>query len=101
MATKIERGAVQRVANAWDNIAVAADTAGVAGTPLSTTHAAILEVMIQCNPDSLESVFVGNQYGQNFEVVAGGYVVVPVNDLNTVYIRSAAGTGTYNYIAAV
>ena len=99
--TKIERGAVIRTASAWDNIAVAAGTAGVAGTSLSTTHAAILEVMIQCNTGSPESVFVGNQYGQNFEVVAGGYVVVPVNDLNTVYIRSAAGTGTYNYIAGV
>jgi len=99
--TKIERGPVIRVANAWDDIAVAAGTAAVAGTPLSVPHAAILEVMIQCNPDSLESVFVGNQHGQNFEVVAGDYVVVPVNDLSTVYVRSAAGTGTYNYIAGV
>jgi len=99
--TKIERGAVQRVANAWDGIAVAAGTAGIAGTPLSDTHAPMLEVMIQCNTGSPESIFVGNNYGQNFEVVAGANVVIPVNDLSTVYIRSAAGTGTYNYIAGV
>ena len=99
--TKIERGAVQRVASAWDGISAAAGTAGVGGTPLSDNHAEILEVMIQCNTGSPESIFVGNNHGQNFEVVAGGFVVIPVNDLSTVYIRSAAGTGTYNYIAGV
>jgi len=99
--TKIERGSAIRTVSAWNNIAVAAGTAGVAGAPLSVPHAAMLEVMIQCDTGSPESVFVGNQHGQYFEVVAGGYVVVPVNDLSTVYIRSAAGTGTYNYIAGV
>jgi hypothetical protein len=99
--TKIERGAVIRTANAWDGITTGAGTATVAAAALAAGHTPMLEVMIQCNTGSPESVFVGNQHGQYFEVVAGANVVIPVNDLSTVYIRSAAGTGTYNYIAAV
>ena len=99
--TKIQRGAVLRTANAWDNITVGTPTATAAGVALATVNTPILEVLVQNDPDSGEAAFVGNQFSQPFQLAAGSSVTIPVNDLATVYVNSAGGTAIVNWIAGV
>jgi len=99
--TKLQRGAVLRTANAWDDFRSGTATAAVGGTALSSVHYPIMEVIVQNDPDSGEAVFVGNATGQYFQLVAGASVTVPVCDLSLVYVKSAAGTATVNWLAGV
>jgi hypothetical protein len=99
--TKIQRGAVIRTANAWDNFTVGTTTATILSNALAGSPTAILEVLVQNDPDSGESAFVGNPFNQHFELVAGASVTIPVCDLSLVYVRSAAGTATINWMAGV
>lgn len=99
--TKIERGAVIRTANAWDNFSTNTVTAAAAATQLAAAHTPIMEVLIQNDPDSGEALFVGNQFGQYYQLSAGASVTIPVCDLSLVYVRSAGGTAVANWIAAV
>lgn len=101
--TKIQRGAVIRTANAWDNFIVGTTTATVLGNSLHVAggEQRIMEVIVQNDPDSGESAFVGNPFNQHFELVAGASVTVPVCDLSLVYVRSAAGTATINWMAGI
>ena len=88
-----------RTANAWDNISVGTLTATAAGVALATVNTPILEVLVQNDPDSGEAVFVGDRRRQTFQLSAGASVTIPVNDLSTVYVSSAGGTATVNWLA--
>jgi len=97
--TKLQRGAVLRTANAWDNFTVATLTATAVQVALDASPTPIMEVIIQNDPDSGEAAFVGNRFGQYFQLSAGASVTIPVCDLSLVYVRSAAGTAIINWMA--
>jgi hypothetical protein len=99
--TKIQRGAVLRIANAWDNFTVGTVTATQLGNALAARPTAIMEVIVQNDPDSGEAAFVGNPFNQLFQLAVGVSVTVPVCDLSLVYVRSAAGTAVINWMAGV
>lgn len=95
--TKLIRGSVDRKAEVWDKIRVEEGTAPI--VPAALGAGEIIELSIQCDTDSPESIYVGNQYGQYREITIGSIEVLPVLDLSIVYVRSAGGTGTYNWMA--
>lgn len=97
--TKAQRGAVLRTANAWDNFTVGTVTATILGNALADSPTAIMEVIVQNDPDSGEAAFVGNPFNQFFQLAAGAAVTIPVCDLSLVYVNSAAGTATINWMA--
>jgi hypothetical protein len=97
--TKIQRGAVIRTANAWDGLRSGTQTATTTPAPLSTGHLPIMEVIVQNDPDSSVSAFVGDARNQEFQLVAGASVTVPVCDLTLVYVRTESGTATVNWLA--
>jgi len=99
--TKIERGAVIRTANAWDNFAVGRLAATIAPVPLATAPTPIMEVIVQNNPGGQESAYVGNVYGQPFVLTAGSSVTIPVCDLSLVYVTSVSGTVVINWLAGI
>ncbi len=55
-------------------------------------------VIIQNDPDSANSIHVGDQYQQTFEIVAGGALTLPIDRLERVYI-TFSGAATVNWIA--
>lgn len=97
--TKIQRGAVTRTANAWDGLRSGTQTATITPTPLSTGHLPIMEVIVQNDPDSSVTAIVGDRRAQEFKLVAGASVTVPVCDLNLVYVRTESDTATVNWMA--
>ena len=97
--TKIQRGAVLRTANAWDGLRSGTQTATTTPTPLATRHLPIMEVIVQNDPDGQTAVFVGDRRSQNYQLNSGANVTVRVNDLSLVYVRTAAGTATVNWLA--
>ena len=97
--TKIERGAVQRTANAFDNMITGTRGAGFPAQALFQQQQAILEVLVQNDPGSAVNVYVGNEFGQFIVVIPGASITIPINDLNNVYVRTDGGAATVNYLA--
>lgn len=69
----------------------------VPGVPLSTTPVSIFEVLVQNDPGSANNAFVGGPNGQTIVLTAGNHIIIPANNLNIVYVRSASAT--VNYLA--
>ena len=99
--TKLQRGAVLRTANAWDNFSTGTLTATAAPVALAATATPIMEVIVQNDPDSGEAAYVGNQFGQYFQLAAGANVTIPVCDLSLVYVTSVGGAAIINWIAGI
>lgn len=98
--TRINRGAVQRVANAYDSMTTGTLTVNsLAGVALAAVPTPILEVIVQNDPDSAVSVYVGPVTGQYFELIAGANITIPINDLSDVYVRTDGAAATVNWIA--
>lgn len=105
--TKVEGGAVARVANAWNGLRGATMTATTTkqsllvavGNPPSG-HYQIVEVVVQNAPGQQVSVYIGDSRRQEFELISGASEPIPVNDLALVYVRSSSGTATVNLIIA-
>jgi len=97
--TRLERGNVSRVANAWNGLFSGTLTATTTPQPLSTTSRHIMEVLVQNDPDGQTAVFIGDVRRQLYQLNGGGSVTVKVNDLSVVYVRTDAGTATVNYLA--
>lgn len=100
--TKIERGAVTRTANAWDDFRSGTVAAGAAAVPLVADSMPIMEVIVQNAAASASTILVGNVARQNFEVAAGASVTVPVCDLSLVYVKTGpGGSATVNWLAGI
>jgi hypothetical protein len=77
-----------------------------AGTLAATTTAAaiagsqtITKVLVQSDPDNTEQVLCGNAATQVIQLGPGDGVSVEINNLNLVYCKTVAGTGTVAYFA--
>jgi len=97
--TKVERGACKRTANAWDGLRSGTITATTTAQPLSTNNLPIMQVIVQNDPDGQTAVFVGDRRFQHYQLNGGDNVTIPVCDLSLVYVRTAAGTATVNWLA--
>jgi len=78
------------------------------GTQTATTTAAALNsgtsrscssVLVQNDPDSTQDVFVGNDSSQSVQLVPGQAEVIPVDNVNKVFVKTASGTATVNWHA--
>lgn len=99
--TKIQRGTVQRTANAFDDMITGTIGAGFPATAIFQQQQPILEVIVQNDPGSAVNVYVGNAFAQYVVLIPGASIVLPINDLNNVYIRTNGGAATVNYIAMI
>jgi len=97
--TRIQRGAVLRTANAWDGLRSGTMTVTTTPTPLSARGLAIMQVILQNDPDGQTAVFVGDRRYQYYQLNGGANVTIDVCDLSLVYVRTAAGTATVNWLA--
>ena len=97
--TKLQRGAVLRTANAWDNFSTNTLIATAAPVALADTPTPIMEVIVQNDPGQGETAYVGNAFGQYYQLVTGSSVTIPVCDLSLVYVTSVGGTAVINWIA--
>lgn len=97
--TRLQRGAVIRTANAWDGLRSGTITATTIKQPLSTARIPVMEVIVQNAPSQQVNVLVGDTRSQEYELISGADVRIKVNDLSTVYVRTAAGTATVNWLA--
>ena len=84
-------------------------TALLAGTQTLTTAAAVVNIgtrvtsytcIIQASNNNTQGsiVYIGNQYGQYFELVPGASVAIPV-DANEVYARGSVTGLVINWLA--
>lgn len=78
-----------------------------AETVLGTSQA-ILAIVVQADPANTANVYVGGQLQNGFDGPVGGQHIVltpgdsvsfPISNRNLVYVRSASGTQTVNYLA--
>lgn len=97
--TKIDRGAVQRVAGAYDSIFTGTKSVAFPATPVWQEQMPILEVLLQNDPASAVNIVVGNAFGQHVVIVPGQSITVPINDLNDVRAGTLGGSATLNWIA--
>lgn len=65
---------------------------------LSTDGYRIYQVIVQNDPDSANSVHVGNDLQQTFQIVPGGALTIPIGSLTKVYVLFD-GAATVNWIA--
>ncbi len=98
--TGIERGAVRRVAGAYDSMIVGSKGVSYPGAPVWQEQKAILEVILQNDPSSQSNILIGNEFGQYVVIVPGASITVPINNLNRVQAATAPGeSATLNWIA--
>lgn len=62
-------------------------------------QASIREVVIQADPANTTNVLVGTGVAQYLVLVPGQGLSIPMNNLTTIYIKMASGTGTVNWLA--
>lgn len=99
--TKIIRGAVTRVAGAYDGIFPGTKGVGFPAAAVWQEQLAILEVILQNDPGSAVNMFIGNAFGQYFVLTPGQSITIPINNLNRVWAGTAGGAATLNWIAMV
>lgn len=98
--TKIQRGTVIRTAGAYDGMTSGTiDILATGASRLALVPTPILEVVVQNDPSSQSNVKVGNKNRQDFVLIAGGNITIPINDLSEVYVRGVTGAATVNWIA--
>lgn len=60
------------------------------------------QVLVQASANNTAVVHVGNEsQGCYVELPAGVALTIPVNDVNKIYVRAAAGIQTVNWIAMI
>lgn len=99
---RVSAGQIERVAEVNNRILAWTNTAPSPGVALSTllNHTeSVIQVSIQCNAASPETLLVGNAFGQYREVPAGAVQNLPSQSLSDVYVMSVAGTATFNILA--
>lgn len=96
--TKIERGTVTRVANAFDLMVVDEQAVNNVGAALNGgAQLGCLEVLVQNT--GAEPVFVGNQFNQYFRLAQYDSITIPINNVASVYARTGGVASTVNWIA--
>jgi hypothetical protein len=85
--------------------AAAASATLYAGTLAATTSAAALassqavkEVLIQNPPDAAANILIGNASAQPIVLEPGDAATIEVANLATVYVKTASGSITVNYL---
>ncbi len=72
---------------------------------VTTTAAALatnqpcMAVWVQADPANSQNVLVGDSSNQYCALAAGKSVVIPVSNVNKVYVKSSSGTQTVNFLA--
>ncbi len=76
-------------------------TATAGGVALDSDLTDPGDLAIQCDPDSSEDVYVGDNSAQEFRMQAGDVIVLDDVRAAYVYVRSAGGAGTVRYLVTV
>jgi hypothetical protein len=97
--TKPERGAVQRTANAYDNMITGTIGAGFPAQAIYQQQQACLEVLVQNDPSSAVNVYVGPATAQYVVLVPGASITIPINNVNRIWAGTDGGAATVNWIA--
>lgn len=71
---------------------------GTTAAPLTTTDTLISQVLVQADPDNTADVFIGDSTSQTIQLKAQDGITLLVNNLNQVYVKSASGTQTVNWV---
>jgi hypothetical protein len=64
-----------------------------------TTTPGIREVVIQADPGNVGNVLVGNATFQLLVLVPGQGLSIPINNLSSIWVKMASGTGTVTFLA--
>lgn len=77
----------------------------VAGTNGLTTSAEVLaatdevnECLIQNDPDNTVDILIGDSSSQVIQLQPGQSIVIPIQDPNTIWLKSVSGTPTANFL---
>lgn len=81
------RGAHQTEIAAWPPV------------PLQATSLSVFQVMVQCDPTSVNLCVVGGQHGTWIVLAAGEALTLPINDVSAVYVRGQGGAAIINWVA--
>jgi len=95
----VVRGGIQRTAPAYESMVTQTIGIGVGAQAIFQDQLACLEVLVQNDPDSAATAYIGNEFGQYVALPAGDSITVPINNVNRIYARAGAGGATINWIA--
>ena len=70
----------------------------VAAEPLDSYAENIQEVILQAHPDNADDILVGDVHAQEFRLLAGASMTIPVIDPTLIYLRSASGNNDVNWV---
>lgn len=62
-------------------------------------QASCREVLVQSDPANMTNLNVGNSTNQFLVLTPGQSVSLPINNITSVWIKMASGTGTVNWLA--
>ncbi len=68
-------------------------------TPGNLGNQACSAVVVQCDPGATNNVLVGDSSHQYFALKPGQAVTIPCSNTNLVYVATASGTSTVNFIS--
>lgn len=81
-------------ATLYDGSQATSTTAAALNGAVSQT---VSEVIVQ-NRDTVINLLVGNATSQSISLVPGAFAVIPVDNLNKVFVKSASGTPTVAWL---
>ena len=64
-----------------------------------TANQSCREVLLQADSENTVDVLVGNNSEQNFKLYPGFGIVISLNNVNLLYVKTASSTATVNWIA--
>jgi hypothetical protein len=71
---------------------------GTTATPLTTTQSQGREVIVQADPANGANVLIGGQSSQYIVLIAGASLALDWTDVSTIWVKSASGTMTVNWL---
>ena len=100
--TKQIGGRAQLGGQTYDDMHTGTIVVGVNAVAISAVTVGCFEVLVQADPDNNANVLVGNgKQGCTIVQPAGSVITIPINDVEKIVARAAAGAQRVNWMAMV
>lgn len=88
----LSQGPAQQISDSSPALYDGTQAAGVTATPLNGgTSLAATEVIVQNDPGSPAAIKIGNATSQNLSLAIGASVVLPIDNVNKIYVKRTGG----------
>lgn len=88
---------IMRVTAAFGTLAAGTNSLTTSAEALASTSV-VRECMVQNDPDNTVDILVGDSSSQVIQLSPGQDLVIPIEDVATIFVKAVSGTPTANYL---